>query len=445
VPLRRTFLKQALVTGAVAGCAGWSAGLAAPALSRSGAVCGLKWYEETIFRLPGMGDGYKMTWAAEGRQFIVQNDGTGWTDNPTRFFKRSLWTMEGPPGAVLLSGVPGYPNTEHVAGPDDDPDYHGHGLLAVNGRLYQFLGALDRAQGRLRRWNAAKLIYSDDDGRTWRNQDGSTPVHEENWVEQSRGTLVFHNEHDGCFSLLSFLQMGQEYRANRDGYIYVYSPNGNTDGRMNELVMLRVPVAGLLDRSAYEFFAGHTSDGTAVWRREIAARRPVHVFPRGWVNCTSLFDQDIVVETWLPSLAYNAELGIYMMVSAGTGCAPDGTEFARPSYLGFGVSDTPWGPWRQIHEDLAWVAGGDPASRPYSPQIAPGWIAPDGASLWLVWADLKGIRSPGAPDVATDAHASAPMHDSSITPLGPLADVDMMRRAMPLLRLNGQRIDLKIR
>ena len=39
------------------------------------------------------------------------------------------------------------------------------------------------------------------------------------------------------------------------------------------------------------------------------------------------------------------------------------------------------------------VIGGDAAACAYAPQIAPKWIAADGRSFWLVWADLQGIRS----------------------------------------------------
>ena len=45
------------------------------------------------------------------------------------------------------------------------------------------------------------------------------------------------------FSLLSVLQMGKNYEWNTDGYVYVYSPNGNLDGTMNQLVIAVLKVA----------------------------------------------------------------------------------------------------------------------------------------------------------------------------------------------------------
>jgi len=55
------------------------------------------------------------------------------------------------------------------------------------------------------------------------------------------------------------------------------------------------------------------------------------------------------------------------------------------------VAPEPWGPWTQIHEELEWTPGGDPAARAYQPQVSPKWIAADGLSFWLVWTDFQVI------------------------------------------------------
>jgi hypothetical protein len=260
----------------------------------------------------------------------------------------------------------------------------------------------------------------------------------EGWDVQSRERLVFFQEPQGSFSLLSILQMGRDYSANRDGYIYVYGLNGSIDGRMNELVMFRVPIAQLLNRSAYEYFGGRLGTGGARWVKDIEARAIVHTFPRGWVNSTNLFPDDLVVESWLPSVVYNEPLGLYMMSSAGIGCAPDGTEFGKPSYLGFWVSQTPWGPWRQIHEETSWTPGGDLAACAYAPQIAPKWIAADGKSLWLVWADLQGLRT-----FTRDSHLlDAEMEKADSPEKRTAVLVDFMQRYLPRYSCNAQRVDL---
>lgn len=234
--------------------------------------------------------------------------------------------------------------------------------------------------------------------------------------------------------------MGCDYRDNRDGYIYVYGLNGSVDGRMNELVLFRVRTEAILDRNAYEFFGGLGNDGAPRWVRDIKDRKPALRYPPGWVNRTNLFPGDLVVESWLPSVVYNAPLGLYMMASAGIGCAADGTEFGKASYLGFWISATPWGPWRQVHEDMAWTPGGNRAARAYAPQIAPGWIAADGKSFWLIWADLDGIRDFGRDEALMTAaldKAKGPEEHSTI-------EAEFLRRYMPHFSFNTQRVDLRL-
>jgi hypothetical protein len=179
--------------------------------------------------------------------------------------------------------------------------------------------------------------------------------------------------------------MGKGYGENRDGFVYVYAPNGNTEGTMNELVMFRVPKDRILARGAYEFFAGVNSRGGAEWSGAIKDRRPVHTFPAGWVN------RLVHPYAWHPSVAYVGSLELYLMANWGMGCSPDGRWFGKPSYLGFWTAATPWGPWTQVHEESAWTPAGDANARCYQPQIAPKWIAADGRSFWMVWTDFQQV------------------------------------------------------
>lgn len=432
MPNRRDILKQ---TCALA----FAATSAAPvARARDGEITSVIRRDETILRLGGVGDGYKMTWDADDRLYAVVNDGPGWIDPPKAFYNARLWTISGGLQNATFAEVSGYPDLNNMTRPEDAPRYFGHGLLAVRGKLFHFLSTLDRAEHRPRHWTGSKLIYSADQGRTWRNQDGTSPVVWEDWNAQSRERLTFFQEPHGCFSLLSILQMGRDYMGNRDGYIYVYGLNGNVDGLMNELVMFRVPIGALANRRAYEYFGGRYGNGGPRWIKDIEARAIVHTFPRGWVNRTNLFPGDLVVESWLPSVVYNEPLGLYLMTSAGIGCAPDGTAFGKPSYLGVWISSTPWGPWRQVHEETAWTPGNDPAARAYAPQIAPKWIAADGKSCWLVWADLQGLRT-----FARDQSLIGPQIEKADSPERRSAVIsEVTRRYMPRYACNAQRMDL---
>ncbi len=437
---RRNFLQGAALLGA-GHCLDVHAARAADATSADsvGKGSGLKIIrrDDTLLRLGGMGDGYNLTWAADDRQYFGINDGVGWKKQPLEFWNTHMWSVAGMPSTASFADVTTFPDLNKMLQADEDPSYYSFGALAARGRIYQFMGTLDDNMESPRHWIGAKLVYSPDGGKTWRNQNG-TPVTWESRAQHTRDHMAFMHEPNNCFSLLSFLQMGRDYAANRDGYAYVYSPNGNVDGQMNQLVMARVPVARITDRDAYEYFAGHAAKGKAHWVKNIEARAVVHTFPRGWVNYTNLFPGDLVVESWLPSVVYNEPLGLYLMVNAGLGCSPDGKEYGKPSYLGFWVAENPWGPWQQIHEEQAWTPGNDPAARTYAPRIAPKWIAADGKSFWLVWPDLQGL------DTFARHRSELAAQMGTATTLEQRTEIitAFHRRYLPNYGFNTQRVDL---
>ena len=84
MPNRRDILKQTCAVAlGITGAA--HIGRAANGASAPAAIRSVARRDETILRLGGVGDGYKMTWAADDRQFTVVNDGSGWADKPRAF------------------------------------------------------------------------------------------------------------------------------------------------------------------------------------------------------------------------------------------------------------------------------------------------------------------------------------------------------------------------
>jgi hypothetical protein len=352
-------------------------------------IKGLIRREETLSRIDIGAGGFKLSWAADGSQFMSWADGVDLAK--TKVCHCRVDVVSGDPPNPTFADLPGYPDMiAKMEGTDSA--YWGSSCLALDGCVYQFLMTpshdwLKPGGGLWPGYHAAgaKLIYSSDNGLTWRNQDGSTPVVWERWHDRSRKNMVFFEEQPvGAFASPVFLQMGQDYGLNKDGYAYVYSPNGLTDGTMNELVMFRVPKARILDRSAYEFFSGRRSDGRPQWTKDIASRRVVHTFPRGWVN---RMIPGMSPYSWTPDVTYNEPLGVYLLTSFGNGVSPTGERFAKPSYLGFWIAPDPWGPFTQIHEELAWTPGNDADSRAIGPTIPPKWISADGKTFWLAWSD----------------------------------------------------------
>ncbi len=141
---------------------------------------------------------------------------------------------------------------------------------------------------------------------------------------------------------------------------------------------------------------------------------------------------------WLPSLAYNEGLGLYMMTNWGMDLADDGKWFGRPSYLGIWVAEQPWGPWTQVHEDAHWAPGGDEHAQCYHPVIPPKWLAPDGKSFWLVWTDFQVVGTDeerAELGAATEAAQAA----NNVPALKALA-----RASQPYYILSAQRVGLTV-
>ena len=350
-------------------------------------ISGLRRLEETLIRTQGDGDNWHMTWAEDDTLFAGLCDGRGWADVPGytgECYNTRVYAVEGALPDVSFRHLSGFPDLT-VDEPPAVNRYYGFGIIAVDGTIYHYLSTPNRPFHEAEpRFAGAKLIWSPDSGRTWRNQDGG-PVRWEPWDERGKGNMAFFNEPGEAFSLITMLQMGRGYEHNRDGYVYGYSPNGNVEGTMNQLVLFRAPRNGVLDRSAYEFFASRTPSGGAEWSGDVERRGIVHTFPSGWVNT------QIHPYAWHPSVVYCAPLGCYLMANWGMGCSPDGMWFGKPSYLGFWTAPEPWGPWDQVHEETAWTPAGDAGARAYQPQICPKWIAADGTSFWLVFTDFQQI------------------------------------------------------
>ena len=352
-------------------------------------ITGIRRLDETTQRTGGSGDNWHMTWANDDRQYVALCDGAGWPDivgYTAKEYNTRVFVIEGYPPDPMFKHIPRYPDLYNEWNTPRSNRYYGFGIIALDGCIYHFLSTPNHAFHEPEpRFVGAKLVYSPDNGQTWRNQDG-TVLRWEEWTEQSHDNMVFFNEPGEAFSLLTVLQMGKNYSHNKDGYVYIYAPNGNHEGTMNQMVMFRVRKERILDGSDYEFFVSRNADGSANWRKDINARGIVYTFPAGWVNAK------VHPYAWHPSIAYNAPLGVYMMVNWGIGCSTDGMWFGKPSYLGFWIAKRPWGPWTQVHEEVAWTPMGDLQACAYQPQISPKWIAKDGKSFWLVFTDAQRIH-----------------------------------------------------
>lgn len=386
--------------------------------------------DETLLRLGGQGRTSCVTWMRDDRLLAAIVEGGGWAGvQPRLYFTSALMSVRGAPNAALIEAVPGYPvqPARDFWRENGSPAYYGSGTLAVAEHVYQFIGT----SGQLKIIDgedvftgppASKLIYSPDCGATWFNQDGTTPVCRETAENQSRKTMIFWDEPNGVFSGPRILQMGKGYEDNQDGYVYGYSTRRIKDMHEGDLVMFRVGKGALLDRAAYEFFAGMLRHREARWVRDINALEPVHSFPPGW-SCSSV--------------VYYRALDLYLMAGWAEPMidSKETIAWSGPSSLAFWAAPAPWGPWHQVYEDHSW-APANPGGGCSEPIIVPKWIARDGRSFWLVWTDMyhtKGFRTKSVLDLfyVTDTR----MFDQGM---------ERYREFMPYYRFNVQRFDVAL-
>jgi hypothetical protein len=205
----------------------------------------------------------------------------------------------------------------------------------------------------------SRIAYSKDRGRTWAHAD---------WA--------FRFE-DGV-SIPTFLNFGRAYAGARDEYVYSYlirpqygpGPSGSPlayEGRFDvhrpgAIYLTRVPQDRILDRNAFQFFAGLDERAAPRWTNRLDDKRPVF--------------EDASGVGWNVSVSHNAGLNRYLLC----------TEHGR-SHLGkLGIFDAPepWGPWSMVLYDETWGEGHVPVNTFYW-SFPTNWMSMDGRDFTLLF------------------------------------------------------------
>lgn len=180
-------------------------------------------------------------------------------------------------------------------------------MISINGTFYMWISPGSDTNN----YSEARLYYSTNHGSTWTS---SNVV----WT-QSQGVI-----------LPTSLQFGQDYAGARDGYVYLHFINLKNSGGLGiqtpgEIVLARVPVAGILNQGAYEWFSGMNA-GAPTWTSNIGQRQPVF--------------RDTNGIGWTIAVSYNAGLRRYLLT----------TEHSSSFQGKFGCFDSaePWGPWTTV-------------------------------------------------------------------------------------------------
>ena len=364
-----------------------------PAASNGSSPSGVRFRNETLRRLGSKGDNFDQTWAADDSVITALDDGDWFNERFT--YHSQLYRLRGQANGFSVSEVQNYPEF-HVRG----DGWFAYGVLSVDGVLYSLVSKTQTAAWSHGPFRGMKMLRSYDGGNTWNRVDKNNNDRFLSRSDSSRELLndneMFFFEEFGRFgkgrtaypfSYATFVQNGRDHQASKDGYVYIYAPEG---ANSHQLLLARVRPNQLGQRSAWQYFSGWNGN-TPRWTSNIEQRQPNLVYPErasngeyfGWYS-------------WLPSVVWNEGLGVYIMASGGTYAGGGGTNSANDYYhqfmhnrsgtLGFWYSENPYGPWKRFYYNENWTVD-DSANLTYQPKLSPKWISSDGRRMTLIWSD----------------------------------------------------------
>ena len=353
---------------------------------------GVEFKIDTLKRLGHAGDNWCITWAQDGSQITSMDDGN-WLNGEYNYHNH-LYRLVGGPNDFERQSVSGYPQFLRSG-----QGWFGYGICSVDGVFYSMVS---RTPGE--EWDGpfrgVKLLKSPDNGESWyrvnRNGEERFLAPEDESREEVKKHEMFFLEEFGLtrenipafpFSFCSFVQNGQDNKAAKDDFVYIYSPEG---AATHQLLLARVARDSIGFRNSWDYFKEWTGEEPQ-WTSDITQRGAVHVFPGknekgeyfGWYS-------------WLPSVVWNEGLGLYIMANGGTYAGHDLTDTDKDYFdawmhtktgsLGFWYSKNPYGPWKQFYYTDHWIVD-DEKNRIYQPKLSPKWVSDDGRTMVLIWSD----------------------------------------------------------
>jgi Domain of unknown function (DUF4185) len=315
------------------------------------------------------GDTWPLTWASDGNMYGSAGDNQG---SPMNF-----WQIVDSPGHSYSSVFPPYQSVflvnnlpvdcklycRTIPGADKNNGVKPAGLISVNGILYFSVENMNygdnpsfNRQHNLNGW----IITSTDFGKTWK-------------LDATRQDFF-----TGRVASAHFIQYGKDDADAPDGYVYADFPSAD-DGHSywengDSLLLGRVPKDRILERSAWQFYAGRQPSGQELWDSDAAKAVQIFRYPR---------------MTGEDHITYNPALKRYFLANYGF---HDGhlnprpyhqhsPETACPSQLTLFEATTLSGPWSLFYRNDDFGTCGE-----YNPSFPQKWMSKDGKTMWMVSA-----------------------------------------------------------
>ena len=329
-------------------------------------------------------DLWPVTWGADGNVYAFFGDGGGFGgDNRRGRVSFGVAKMTAPPplSPATVKNVYGGFQAEH----DSTLDGKAGSIIAV-GKDFYSIGGL---------WNARELAgrRGHKSGAPRRNQLGYSKGNAHSWQATS-WSFCTPDSAPGDFCAGGFINFGRGNRGAPDGYVYLYGVANSSDywagddgpevaadeGRsaaapaaaptdsIANTYLARVSKRHVLQREAYEFFAGLETGGRPAWTRNPQHMKPVFA-DRG---------------ASLESASYIPGIRRYI----GTAQGP---------YIGqtsFYDAPHPWGPWTTVvYNNIdpqtgegGWANLGRAGGGSLGVHIVNAWTSKDGLSLWMTYS-----------------------------------------------------------
>lgn len=310
-----------------------------PPYPSSPVIESISWDFASLKRAAPGSDLWPLTWASDDNLYTVWGDGGGFggTDTVGRVsigVARILGFGNNWSGVNVFGG----------ANPESTATFIGktNGIISIGGVLYMIVEEQDK-------WNRAKIGRSTDFGKTWTFNGG-------NFINSGWDFA----EPGGAFSSACFLQFGKDYGGSRDNFVYGYSEKIVPDVIQPDIVMFRVPKDKIMNRSAYEFFAGLDAKGNPQWTLDINQMKPVFSDPNG--------------VSWGMQAVYHPILKRYLLT------------VQRDSTGAWGIFDAPepWGPWTTVAYYDTWID----TSIKFLFAFNQKWISVDGKTMYMAFSGL---------------------------------------------------------
>jgi len=311
---------------------------------------GVTWHWET-YKTAALGsDLWPVTWADDNALYTAWGDGGGFggSDSLGRV-SLGFARIEGGPENFRGINVNGGLNAEHPAA--FSKKGKASGIVCVNGTLYADINLQDG------KWPDVHhvMAWSTNHGATWSKAD---------WM---------FGKGAGEFQPGRFLNFGRDYSgvpAHLAGFIYLYGFTQPVQGETTDaLYLARVPKEKILERAAYEFFAGCDADNRAKWTTNFSAAAPVLADKGGITPCSAVYD---------PALKR------YIAAAFHEG----------PGQLGIFDAPEPWGPWTTVAYYEDWGRMGA-AGEGLGCDFPGKWMSEDGLTMCCIFSVYGGSAKQG--------------------------------------------------